>query len=432
MRKLLCGSLFLALALQVQGVTVLLRDESSEGACVLSAFNAAASFGESPEARWARANLRLLNRSQEVAGGVADVSNVVRVAAADAAGIRHVFLDRPDTWDLQCAWKDITREYARLCAVDGGEGGDLEKSGARLFIAVVHALWGSPGDRRLNAADPHVLQQGGRYYLYGTTSSSKGFIAYVSDDLRKWTRAKGRARDGMVFARGDGFGDRQFWAPEVHAYKGRFYLFYSANRCCCVAVADSPLGPFRNPTMKPIFAQSGKQAIDNSLFIDEDGTPWMPFSLDERFALVRLKPDLMSIVPDSLSHPFDEPRELWQKGTEEGPSIVRIEGKYVVLFSGDGCESQDYAVGVGYSDRMTGPWKRLRGYRFLHRAGGLTGTGHGSPFQAADGSWHYVFHAHETPAIMGKRRTYTVSMVFEDFVPRMSEGPVSCVLEEGI
>lgn len=416
------------LVLRADGVTVFLRSETPDGMEVLEGVGAAAK-GRTPEADWAKSNMRLLVGQLLTKGyrpSWSAMSNVVRVAAADAAGNRRVSLDRPNRWELECPWLDVTREYARLCIADGGEGGDLRVSGVRLFNAIVHAYWGAPGDLRLKLADPHVLTWKGRYYAYGTTDP-RGFRAFVSDDLVHWTPAKGLSDDGLVFSRGDGYGTREFWAPEVHAYKGRFYLFYSANRCCCVAVADSPLGPFRNPKHEPLFARPGGQAIDNSLFVDDDGKPWMPFSDNERLAFVRLTPDLMSVVPDSLFVAFDKPRDAWQKGTEEGPSVVRVGGKYVVLFSGDGCQSQDYAVGVGVADRVTGPWTRVPGYRFLHRAGGLMGTGHGSPLRLTDGSWRYVFHAHETSAIMGCRRMYVVPMDFEGCIPRMTGEPVACL-----
>ena len=414
-------------------VTVCLRPDTADARIVWRTMATAASAGTA-EASWARAHLRILDRppAKGFCPGWNAMSNVLHVAAADAAGVRRLTLDTPTAWDQECQFLDLTREYARLCAVDGGEGGDLAASGTRLFTALVHAYWGAPGDTRLKAADPYVLAWNGRYYLYGSCplcgpeAQTEGFGVFVSDDLVHWRRETGRSKGGLVFARGDGFGTADFWAPEVHRYKGRFYLFYTANRSCCVAVADSPLGPFRNPKKEPLVSSPDRQMIDNSLFVDDDGTPWMPFSDGERFALVQLAGDLMSVVPGSHRYAFEEPREPWQNGVEEGPSIVRAGGKYVVLFSGDCCQSQDYAVGVGIADKVTGPWKRVPGYRFVHRAGGLTGTGHGSPLRLPDGSWRYFFHAHETSAIMGTRRTYVAPMEFKGFLPRLAGVPKSC------
>ena len=46
-------------------------------------------------------------------------------------------------------------------------------------------------------------------------------------------------------------------------------MYYTADEHICVAIADSPLGPFRQNEKKPMVA--GEKMIDSSLFIDEDG-----------------------------------------------------------------------------------------------------------------------------------------------------------------
>jgi len=43
------------------------------------------------------------------------------------------------------------------------------------------------GDTPLHMGDPFVRQQGGRYYLFGTTSSNEGFKCWESTDLVNWT-----------------------------------------------------------------------------------------------------------------------------------------------------------------------------------------------------------------------------------------------------
>ena len=51
-------------------------------------------------------------------------------------------------------------------------------------------------------------------------------------------------------------------------------MFYTAEEHVCAAVADSPRGPFRQIEKKPLLERKG---IDNSLFVDRDGKPWMVF-----------------------------------------------------------------------------------------------------------------------------------------------------------
>ena len=101
--------------------------------------------------------------------------------------------------------------------------------------------------------DPFVLTVDGRYYLYGTTRLSEtsidgtgkmGFDVYVSDDLENW--------DGPhpVFDPPEGFwGIRDFWAPEVHCYKGAYYIFATFKDAgdlhgVGILKGESPMGPF--------------------------------------------------------------------------------------------------------------------------------------------------------------------------------------------
>lgn len=98
--------------------------------------------------------------------------------------------------------------------------------------------------------DPYVLVYDGKYYLYGTRSETAfvgqayGFDVYVSEDLFEW--------EGPfeVFHRPDDFWSKKsYWAPEVHFYKGRFFMFATfANTRkglgTAILVSDSPMGPF--------------------------------------------------------------------------------------------------------------------------------------------------------------------------------------------
>ena len=79
----------------------------------------------------------------------------------------------------------------------------------------------------INIRDPFVLKSEGKYYLYGTRgetawTSAFGLDVYVSDDLENWSEPK------SVFEITDKFwGTCDAWAPEVHYYNNKFYMFAS-------------------------------------------------------------------------------------------------------------------------------------------------------------------------------------------------------------
>ena len=63
--------------------------------------------------------------------------------------------------------------------------------------------------------DPFVLAENGVYYMYGS-----GWICYKNNgDLENWTRLE----KDFVTVPSECDGDK--WAPEVHKYKDKYYMF---------------------------------------------------------------------------------------------------------------------------------------------------------------------------------------------------------------
>ena len=81
-----------------------------------------------------------------------------------------------------------------------------------------------------NIGDPFIVCADNCYYMYGTTSLKSGtidagvsFAVYKTYDLENFYEPK-----IIIDAKKIGFwADRDFWAPEVHEYKGKYYLFGS-------------------------------------------------------------------------------------------------------------------------------------------------------------------------------------------------------------
>ena len=153
-------------------------------------------------------------------------------------------------------------------------------------------------------ADPFILLHDGTYYAYGT-KAEHGIAVFESDDLQTWRQASGRAAEGLALHKDDVYGDRWFWAPEVYCINGAFYMFFSAQSHVCVAVSDSPLGPFVQKEKKPMI--EGEKCIDNTLFIDDDGRKYMYF---DRFNdglniwMCELENDLLRIKPGTMQKPI--------------------------------------------------------------------------------------------------------------------------------
>lgn len=162
-----------------------------------------------------------------------------------------------------------------------------------------------------------------------------------------------------------------------------------------MATADVPQGPFRQEVKQPIWDE---KSIDTSLFIDDDGTPYLYFV---RFTdgnviwVAEMNDDLTGIKQETLTEciKVGEPWELSQDKpakVAEGPSILKKEGVYYLVYSANHFESKNYGVGYATSNSPMGPWKKYEGNPILQHADGLMGTGHGAPFCCKDGSWKYI------------------------------------------
>lgn len=262
-----------------------------------------------------------------------------------------------------------------------------------------------PGaDKPLPLADPFVMLRGDTYYAYGTHSDD-GIEVYTSGDLLTWKY------EGLALDKKDSWGDRWFWAPEVIERNGKFYMFYSADEHICIATADAPQGPFRQAVKQPVWDE---KSIDTSLFIDDDGTPYLYFV---RFTdgnviwVAQMNDDLASFKQETLTEcvRVGEPWELAQDKpakVAEGPSIVKKDGVYYLVYSANHFESKDYGVGYATASGPMGPWTKYEGNPILQRADGLAGTGHGAPFRCKDGSWKYIFHAHWNTEKVQPRLSY--------------------------
>lgn len=300
-----------------------------------------------------------------------------------------------------------------------------------------------PNDPRVPFADPFVLCEGGVYYAYGTYSPN-GIAVATSKDLVHWQMNVGRAKEGLALHKDDSYGDQHFWAPEAYRRKdGKYVLFYSASWHACTAVADSPLGPFVQPKQQPVYADLGRMTIDNTLVLDDDGTPWMfhvqSHGRGNELWQVQMTDDWLAVKPETekLVLLAQEPWETKCGRIAEGPSVVKVGKRWWLLYSANDCRSPDYSVGFATADRLTGPWVKAKvGNPVMNRTGGLSGVGHGAPFRDLAGRWRYVFHAHNSPTCFGPRTMYVTDLAFGGTAetPHVTVGTnvVKCVNETSL
>ena len=275
--------------------------------------------------------------------------------------------------------------------------------------------------------DPFVLplRERGEYFLFGSTDKNvwngpgTGFDCYRSRDLVEWQGPFPAFRPPADF-----WGTTQFWAPEVHEFNGRCFMFatFKADGHCRgtqILGADLPEGPYLSWSDGPVTPPDW-ECLDGTLYIDVTGDPWMVFChewtqvCDGEMVAVRLSADLKSALgePTLLFHGSSAPWVRRLKGINpqeiiggkeigpdpalyvtDGPFLHRTRnGSLLMLWSSFG--DQGYAMGMARSKsgNLLGPWTHE--HEPLWKENG----GHGMFFRAFDGELFVTLHQpNDTP-----------------------------------
>lgn len=195
----------------------------------------------------------------------------------------------------------------------------------------------------INIRDPFVICENGRYYMYGTRAFNfgrytGGFDVYESDDLVFWSRPQ------------ECFNSKQYdmnymvnWAPEVHKYKGKYYMFATFTRKSnklrgtYVLCSDSPTGPFA-PHSEGVVTPEDWECLDGTLYINREGKPYIVFChehtqiIDGTICYAPLSDDLKRLDGEVVtlfkaSEPYwaDESKDENEHRITDGPFMYRTE-----------------------------------------------------------------------------------------------------------
>ena len=250
--------------------------------------------------------------------------------------------------------------------------------------------------------DPFCIRIGDGYYLTGTNSTrGKSKVAtlfdmFYSRDLVNWERV------GPILKRPDyeGSGQANYWAPEILPYKGKYYLYYTADsfgdpyrRFVRVAVGEQISGPYEDSGQ----ALTEQPSIDgNPVSVSEDesylfytgneGNEHMGQLLVDKF-VSRLQLE-------------NKPRKVFPSETvpwEEGAFVINSGGIFYLFSSQGNWRNETYHVLVSKAESILGPYQRVRvengNCKVVKTAPGQFGPGHNSIFRGPDGSFFICYHA---------------------------------------
>lgn len=249
------------------------------------------------------------------------------------------------------------------------------------------------------------------YYMVGPGRG--GVNMRTSKDLLHWSASK------VIYTPPadvwDTIKTAGIWAPEMHVYKGKYYLFLTFDsrtklkeqwrewlprvyRGSQVLVGDSPFGPFKtfqNHATTPV----DMMTLDGTLWV-EDGKPYMVFChewvqiTNGSVCYMPLKDDLSVAVgePVKLFH-GDEP--VWSRGDKkygnrvtDGPYLYTGKtGKLYMIWTSGGVTGNSTGIAISESGKIAGPW--VQQDEAIYKANG----GHAMLFKTFEGKLMMILHS---------------------------------------
>jgi hypothetical protein len=267
--------------------------------------------------------------------------------------------------------------------------------------------------------DPWIVadKSTGTYHLFTrnerrmTGDARLGIMAYTSRDLRHWTRPR------LVFALPKGgWANDGAWAPEVHRWNGRWYLFATFHndsaalptsgprptirRGTTLAVADALGGPFAPVRDNAPLVDPARMTLDGTLYVDPAGKPWLVYAHEwvqvgnGTIEAMPLTADLAAAGPSrTLFRASDAP---WADGkpqkegdiiyVTDGPELFRTRtGTLLMLWSSYDKDGYVQGLARSTSGALEGPWEHLPPLLRVD-------SGHGMLFHRFDGGLMMVVH----------------------------------------
>jgi len=262
--------------------------------------------------------------------------------------------------------------------------------------------------------DPFILVDNGTYYMYATSSVDEigGVAVYSSRDLQNWSEP----RQVMVLP-ADNWSQGNIWAPEVHKYRGEYYLFATVNehtkwkmstpgwpdfiyRATQIFSSSSPEGPFVPVTDLPATPMD-YMALDGTLYV-EDGVPYLVFChewvqiVDGTVEYVRMNSD--------LTEPIGSPVRMFcgssscvslpdQKNyvTDGCFMYTTKTGKLLMIWASFGKDGYAECIAESITGKISGPWRQQSEPLFKQNGG------HAMIFTDLEGQLRLVLHQPNSP-----------------------------------
>jgi len=236
------------------------------------------------------------------------------------------------------------------------------------------------------AADPVCEYFNGKYYLFA--SKSGGY--WSSPDLANWTYIPCKTITTM-----------EHYAPTVLVMDDAIY-FMSSSEPKIFRNANPDTDSWEEIGSKFKFQLKG--SVDPAFFRDDDGKVYIYWGCSDKDPIIGVEvdpKDKFNVIGEAkvlIEHNHDkygwevqgESNELGTPGWNEGPCMIKHNGKYYLQYASPGTQFRVYADGIYVGDHPLGPFTYMESSPFSFKPGGfIGGAGHGHTFKDKYGNyWH--------------------------------------------
>lgn len=284
-----------------------------------------------------------------------------------------------------------------LYAQPGGPGLGSNRSGAadadsvRFYEAVnTYVNPVLPGDH----PDPTLLKVGDDFYHCGSSFHFNPYLPiYHSKDLVHWKiigRVLPPAGASMVTDRPSA----GIWQGAITYFYGSYWIYFSSNGQW-FSKASSPAGPWSAPVPVHTNPQTGPLGYDNSIFVDDDGKPYMVIKNGQKTnRLQALGRD--GQLTDSVIN-LDWINARLQYSWAEGPVMCKRNNYYYYFPAGDVSGGQ-YVLRASALTADSTKWERLGNFfkpspdphNTFQRPNHIA-----APIQLRDGTWWTIGQSYQ-------------------------------------
>lgn len=263
-------------------------------------------------------------------------------------------------------------------------------------------------------ADPSAkMWNDGKLYLYGSLDEScdywcsKRHHVMETADMKNWLiiedifNSEG-PKDGVSGS------NALLFAPDCQYYNGKYYLYFcmpDRNLSEGVATSNSPAGPFVDGQKIDL---GGKNQIDPSCFIDDDGQVyyvWGQFTLK----MAKMNPDMKSL---DLSTVKDRVLTENEHFFHEGAYMTKRNGMYYLIFADISREEKPTCIGYATATSPFGPY--TYGGVIVDNNGCNPGNWNNHGSIAKHGDQWYVFYHRSTHGCKTMRKACVEPISFNE------------------